>query len=143
MTLDISLCQHIHTIFITEVIEYGIIGIVRGTDGVDVQTFHAQYILFNFLRSNSASINRREVVTINTMEHHALTIDEQGAIVADTHLTETNLRTTTVDDAAVFVLQRQYEVIEVGSLSSPLVRSSNIHIQTQVTSNCCSGCCNG
>ena len=57
VTLDICLSQHIHTVLVAEVIEHRIVGIVRGTYGVDIQPLHAENILFNLLRSNGTTID--------------------------------------------------------------------------------------
>ena len=135
VTLDIGLSQHVHAVLVAEVVEHRVVGIVRGTYSIDIQALHAQNVLFNLLRSDGSSVDGREVMTIDTMEHHALAIDEQGAIGADAYLTEAYLATTTINDIALGVLQRQHEVVEVGRLSAPQLGSSDIHIEAQLSSH--------
>ena len=77
------------------------------------------------------------------MEHHALAIDEQGTVRTDANLTEAHLATTTIDDITITILQCQHKVIEVGSLGSPLVGGSDVHIQTQLSSHRGRSCRNG
>ena len=77
------------------------------------------------------------------MKYHALTIDEQRAIRTNAYLTEAHLATTTIDDITITILQCQHKVIEVGSLSTPLVWVGDIHIHAQFSSNRGRSCRNG
>ena len=143
VTLDICLSQHVHSVFVAEVIEHRIIGIMRGADGINIQALHAENILFNFFWGDSTAVNRRKIVTIDAVEHHSLTIDKQGTIIANTYLTEANLRATTINNLTLCIFQCQHKVIEVRCLCTPLVGSSDIHIQAQLSSHRGRSCRNG
>ena len=132
MTLHICLSQHIHTILVTQVIEDGIVGIVRGTDGINVQTLHRLDILFNLLCRDGTTIHRREVVTVHTMKDHTLTVDEKSTIIADAHLTEAHFATTNINRFPLRILQGQHQVIKVRSLCTPQFGSCHIHIEAQL-----------
>ena len=58
MAFHVGLGQHVHAVFVAEVVEYGIVRVVRGTDGVDIQALHAKDILLNFFGRDSTAIDR-------------------------------------------------------------------------------------
>ena len=129
MTLHVGLGQHVHAVFVAEVVEYRIIGVVRGADGIDVQSLHGFNVAFNLLRCDGSSVDGGEVVTVDAVEHHTLAVDGQGTVVADGYFTETYLRTANVDDIAIGIFQRQDEVIEVGCLGAPKQWSRDVHVE--------------
>ena len=131
VALHIGFCQHIHAVFVTQVVEHRVIRIVRCADGIDVQTLHGLDVLFNLLCRDGTSIHRREIVAVHTMEHHALAIDEERTIRTDAHLTEAHLAPTDINGLALLVLQGQHKVIEVGLLGIPLLRIRHIHVKAQ------------
>ena len=104
MTLHISLGQHIEAVLIAEVIEDRIIGIVTGAHCIDIEALHGLDILFNLSISDGTTIHRRKIMTVDTMEHHALAIDNQRTIATDAHLTEAHLTTTDILDMAFGIL---------------------------------------
>ena len=76
MTLYVGLGQHIHTVFVAQVIEHGVVGIVGRADSVDIQALHAQNVLLNLLGSDGTSVYWREVMTVHAVEHHTLAVDQ-------------------------------------------------------------------
>ena len=83
VTLHVGLSQHVHAILVAEVVEHRIVGIVRRTYSVDIQALHTQDILLYLLGSDGTSVDRRKIVTVDTVEHHTLSIDEQSTIAAN------------------------------------------------------------
>ena len=129
VTLHVGLGQHIESQFVAEVIEHRIVGIVRGAHSVDVQSLHGLQVFLDLLRRDGTAVDRREVVAVHAVEHHALAIDNQGTIAADAHLLEAHLRTTDVQRLSTSILQGQHQVVEVRRLSTPQARSRHIHIE--------------
>jgi len=58
VALHIGFCQHVETVFVAEVIEYGIVGVVAGADGIDVETLHRLDVLLNLSRRDGSAIDR-------------------------------------------------------------------------------------
>ena len=132
MALYVGLGQYIHAVFVAQVIEHRVVGVVGCTYGVDIQSFHAQNILLNLLGSDGTSVDWREVVTVYAVEHHALTVDQQRTIAGDGHLAEANLATTDINHLAPGILQCQHQVVEVGLFGAPFPGIRHVHIQTDV-----------
>ena len=141
VTLYVSLCQHIHTIFIAEVVENRIVGIVRGADGIDIQTFHAENILFYLLWGDGTTVDRREVVTVDAMKHHTLAVDEQSTIFTNAHLAEAHLAASPIDHVAVLVLQRYHQVIKIRLLGTPQLWSCDFDSHTHAGCHVFAGLC--
>ena len=104
---------------------------MRGTNGIDIEALHRLDILLNLFCRDSTTVDRREVVTVHTMKDHTFAVNQEGTIIADTHLTEAHLTTTNINGLTFLVLQRQHQVIKVGSLGTPLLRIRHIHVKAQ------------
>ena len=102
---------------------------MRGANGIDVQPLHGLDVLLYLRIGDGTSVLWREVVAVDTVEHHPLTVDDEGTVAADAHLTEAHLRTTHVDGLAIAVFQRQHEVVEVRRLSTPEFRCCHVHVE--------------
>ena len=95
---------------------------MRGAHSIDVQAFHRLNVFFHLFGSDGTAVDGREIVTVHTVEHHALAIDGQGTITADGHLLEAYLSTSDIDSLTFGILQREHKVVEVGRLSTPQLR---------------------
>ena len=104
VAFHVGLSKDIETIAVTEVVEDGVVGVVAGAHGVDVQALHRADVLFDFLRRDGTSVDGADVMTVHAMEHHAATVDEEGAVVADAHFAEADLAATDVNGLAIAVL---------------------------------------
>ena len=139
MTFNVCLGKHVEAIAVAEIVEEWIVGIVGSAYGVDVQTLHGAYVLFHLLAGYGSSIDRTEIVAIDTVKHHSLAIDEEGAIAAaNAYFAETNLTATNVYGIARSVLENYDEVIKIRLLGAPLARISNVHTEAYFrTCRCC------
>ena len=80
MTLHIGLGQYIQTILVAKVVEHRIVGIVRRTHSIDIETFHRLDVFFHLFSRDGTSIYRAEVMTVYAMEHHALAVNGQSTV---------------------------------------------------------------
>ena len=127
MALDVGLGQHVEAVAVAEVVEHGVVGVVRCAHGIDVQPLHGADVLLHLLGGDGTAVDGREVVAVDTVEHHAPPVDGEGAVAADGHLAEAHLAASDVVDVAGIVLQRQHEVVEVGRLSTPQAGGCYVH----------------
>ena len=139
MTLHIGFSQHVETVLVAEVVEDRVVGVVGGTHGVDVQSFHGLDVLLYLGIADGTSVDGGEVVTVDTMEHHAAAIDGEGTVGTDAHLAESHLAASDVDGLALRVFQHEHEIVEVGSLCTPQAGTFHVHVEAQLC--LCLGLC--
>ena len=120
VALNVCLCCHIDTIFITQLIPTWVIGIVRSTHSIHVQLLHYLNVLNHAVNTHHIATIRVEFVTVHTLDEDGLTIHEQ-LLVFDFHLTEANALRDTFQELAA-IIQGDAEIVEVRSLGCPLLR---------------------
>ena len=104
-----------------------------GADRIHVQAFHRLDVLFHLLGVDGAAVHRAEIMTVHTVEHHALAIDNQRTVGTDAHFAEAHLTATDVNGLSACIFQSQYKVIEIRGLGTPFFRIVHVHVQTQFT----------
>ena len=125
MALHVGLGQHIDAVLVAEVVEVGVVGIVRGAHGVDVQTLHSYHIVQHLLLRDGAASEPAVVVAVDAMQDDALAVDEQGTIITDAHRTESHLQHAAVD-YLIAMHECDAEVIEFRSLSRPRLNACDV-----------------
>lgn len=118
VALHIGLGEHIDTVFVAEVVEVWVVGIVRGADGVDVDALHVENLLLDFLVRDCAAGLLAEVVTVDTAEQNASAVYGEGTVIADTNLTETDFAAAHINDFIAF-LKGDDHVVELRGLGTP------------------------
>ena len=91
MAFHVGLGQDVQAILVTEFIEPGVVGIVAGSYGIDVEALHAEDVLLHLLITDGTSAHGTDVMTVNTVEHHASAVDEEGSVIAHANLAESHL----------------------------------------------------
>ena len=90
MGFQIRLRDHIKTVFAAQLREPGRIGIMAGTDGVDIRLLHDAQVEHGVHPRNHSSGKRAAVMTVDTLEFHRLFIDQHHAVFngdgTDSHL---------------------------------------------------------
>ena len=81
VTLLISLCSHVDTIFVAKVVPNGIIGIVTGADSVDIEALHNLNILNHALAAHHIATIRVQFVTVSTFYQYGLSIYQQLSVL--------------------------------------------------------------
>ena len=76
VALHIALVHNIEAVFVCQFIEIRVVGIVRGTDCVDICLFHKAHILQKSLLRNCPAVVGVEVVTVCATKHHRLTVEK-------------------------------------------------------------------
>ena len=87
VALDIGLGRQIEAVLVAEVVPAGIVGIVAGAYGIDIQIFHDLDILDHALYGDNVSAIGIEFMTIGTLDEDRLSVDEQLAAL-DLDMTE-------------------------------------------------------
>ena len=118
MTLHVGLGQHIDTILVAEVVEIGIVGVVRSAHSVDVQLLHELHVVLHLLAGHRASSHLAEVMAVDTMNNHPVAVHEEGTVVAHTYGTEAHFGAAYVDGLLAFG-KRYRKVVELRALGTP------------------------
>ena len=87
VALDIGLGRQIEAVLVAEVVPAGIVGIVAGAYGVDIQIFHDLDILDHALYGDDVTAIGIEFMTIGALDKDRLSVDEQLAAL-DLDMTE-------------------------------------------------------
>ena len=120
MTLLIRLSHQVDAILVTEVIPQRVVGIVTGTNGIDIKTFHDLDILKHAFTGDDIAAVRIHLMTVGTLDIYRFAVNQQLGIL-DLHLTEAHLLSDHL--TAVSDCQR----IEIRCLCCPL--AGVLHLQ--------------
>ena len=117
MALDVGLGYYVESVFVAQLIPTWIVGVVAGAYGVDVELLHDLDVLNHALHRYHIAMVGVELVAVSTLEVYGLTVYEH-LIILEFYLAETYLLTNCLNDVAIYELD--VEVVEIGSLCSPL-----------------------
>ena len=92
VTLHIGLSQHIQSQTVGQVIEVGIVGVVGCTHSIHIEALHLHKVGLNLSLGECTTTLLAEAVSVDTMKHHSVAIDEQSTVFTNTHRTETHLQ---------------------------------------------------
>ena len=127
VTLLIGFSYDIESVLVAKVVPDRVIGIVTGTHSVDIQLLHQLYVLNHTLTCHHITTIRVHLMTVSSLEENRLAIDQHLCIL-DFNLAETNLERDSLDSLArLGILHMNIEIIEVRSLSRPLLWVSEYH----------------
>ena len=126
VALHVRLGLHVEPVAVAEVVEVGVVRVVRGAHGVDVEALHQQHVAEHLLARHAASVHGRGVVAVHALELHGATIDPHRAGRTHLHFLEAEL-------ARADVLARgDDERVEVGILRAPEARVGDVQVQAAV-----------
>ena len=131
VTLLVGFCHHIDAILVAEVVPTRIVGIVTGSHGVDVQSFHQAYVLQHALHAYHVSTIRIHLMTVGSLDEYRLTVDQELAVLYF-HLAETHLdgcHTGTHVGSFANSRQRNLQGVEIRCFGCPLMRIVYLHRQ--------------
>ena len=147
VALLISLSNHVETIFVAEVVEIGIVGIVTGAHGIDIQLFHHGEVLNHTLATDHISTVGIHLVTVDSFNINWLPIHEES-VTHDLHLAESHALSDILHPSFVgfyllptyFLHSRRslhfcHEGVEIGCLGSPSLTVGEPHLGVK-TSGC-------
>ena len=77
MTLQIGLAFKIDAVFVTEVVEIGIVGIMRGANVVDVGALHHHHLFLHLLARNGMTAFGIRLMTVHTLQLQRLAINKE------------------------------------------------------------------
>ena len=102
VALLVGLGSHIDAVLVAEVVPYGVVRIVAGAHGVDVQALHDLDVLNHALTAHHVATVGIELVAVGTLDEHGLTIHQQLGILnlhaAEAHLLRDDLHGLLLDD---------------------------------------------
>ena len=123
----ISLSNNVESILVAKVVPNRVVRIVTSTHSIDIQPFHQFNVLKHTLTCHNITTVWVHLMTVSSLEENRLTIDQYLCILYF-NLAETNLEWDSLDSLArLSILYINIEVIEVRSLSRPLLRVSKFH----------------
>ena len=96
VTLQVGLSRQVDAILIAQVIPTGIVWIVAGTHGIDIQLLHDLDILDHALHRDDVAAVGIKFMTVGTLDEDRLTVDKQLAALdfnmAEAYLLSDNLK---------------------------------------------------
>ena len=127
VAFHVRLGLHVEPVAVAEVVEVGVVRVVRGAHGVDVEALHQQHVAEHLLARHAAAVHGRGVVAVHALELHGAAVDPHRAGRAHLHLLEAELA------GADVVARRDDERVEVGILRAPEARVGDVQVQAAVT----------
>ena len=80
MAFQVRLIHNVQTIFVTKLVEPGVIGIVSRSYGIDVVLFHHQHIPIHMLQSHNPSRLRMSFMAVYSPKHYRFAIYKHFAV---------------------------------------------------------------
>ena len=124
VTLNIGFVHNVDSIVIIQSVHAWVVRIMTRTNRVEVVTFHQQDVFYHAFHGNGFAVNRVSVVSVSTLEHYPLAVDEHLS-VAVFYLSEAILlRVNIASDGNV-------DGVEIRLLSTPEFRV--LHFEAEVS----------
>ena len=80
VALDIRLVDNVQAQLIRHLVEIGVIGIVRGPDGIEIILFHQSQILEDFIEADGLSTCGTMIVSIHSLNQQGLAVDQKLSV---------------------------------------------------------------
>ena len=119
VAFDIGLAHDIESVLVAKVIPTGIIAIMAGAHGIDIEFLHHLDVLDHALHADHITAIGVHLVAVHALKDNGFSIDQHLAVL-DLHLTEAHLLRNDFNDLLA-ITQGGVEGIEIGSLGCPLV----------------------
>ena len=118
MVLEVGLIAAVQTIVVKHSIHACIVGIVAGTNGIDIVALHQQNILQHVVGRNCTASYGVSVMTVHTLQDDTLAVDIKQR-TDDLHLADTHLGGECHHILAALVLLHDVQSVESRSLGCP------------------------
>ena len=128
VTLEVSLGYQVETCRVTQFVPTGVVGIVGGTYGIDIELFHDTNILTHALHADNIASIRVQLMTVDSLDEDGLTIDKQLSVL-DLHMTETDVLADRLYHTTV-LLDIDEQSVEIRGLGSPSLNLRNGLLKT-------------
>ena len=119
MSFEVGFSENVETVFIADLVETRIVGVVRGADGVDVVTLHQDDVLKHGVGCEGASEVAVEFMAVHAADHDDFAVDEEVAVF-EFDFTEPDLEGDDLRDGAFGILEGEEERVEVRRFRGPL-----------------------
>ena len=130
MTLDVGFVLEVEAVFVAQVIEVGVVGVVAQAHVVDVALLHEHYLVLHLPAGDGVARRGVVLVAVHALELHGLVVDVEiasgqpelvlvGRCLANLHLAYAEVGAHALNDLALAVLQRGHEHVAVGRLGAP------------------------
>ncbi len=116
--LKVGFIDDVETEFVAHVEPVGIVRIVRGADGVDVEALHRQRVEPHRFAVERLALRVVVIVPVHALDQDALAVDQQHP-VAHFDAAKTDARRRDLDSLALRTLQRDDEPVKVRRLRRP------------------------
>ena len=128
--LDIGFVQDVEAVLVGQVVPLGHVGIMAGANGVDVVLLHQPDVRDHHLARDHLAKIGIELVAVHAFDHQLLAV-EQNLIALDLRLPEADAPRDHFEDAALRVLQRENQLVEIRRLGGPFLRALDglLHVE--------------
>ena len=128
MAFQIVFCNHIKSVFITQIINHSIIWIMTGSDGVNVILFHGDNIFYNIFPCSMTSCKRTEFVAVYTLKDYSLSV-KHHKIVFHLKMPESHFLRNHLFQLSVCIPNLQKQIIKYRCLRTPEFWFFHIHMK--------------
>ena len=80
MALDVRLVDNVQAQLVRHLVEIGVIGIVRGANGIEIKLFHQSQVLEDFIEAIGLSTCGTVVVSIHSLNQYGLAVDQKLSV---------------------------------------------------------------
>ena len=134
MTFEVGFSLQVDTVFVAEIIEIGVIGVVRCAHVVDIGTLHHHHFLFHLLVCDGVTAFRVRLMSVDALQFQRLAVHEEVAScqsklivfstdVLNLHSSEANLCRNGLLRASLLVLQFGHQHVYLWFFSRPWLQS--------------------
>ncbi len=121
MCFNVRLIDHIEPVLVAQGIEVGMIGVVRGAHGIEVELLHQAHVLFHIGARHGMATGWVVLVSVYATDQQSLAVDPQLP-AANLHRAKTDLSAFDIEYLALAIFKAQYQGIEIGCFIGPFTR---------------------
>ena len=139
VALKVGFGFEIDAVFVAEIIEIGVVGIVRSADVIDVGTFHHHDFFLHLLAGDGVSCGRIGLVAVDAFQLQRLSVDKKIAssqlelVFAGWHIfdfngAEADLRRDSFNHTPLLVFEFSHKHVDVRLFSRPRLNVGQLRI---------------
>ena len=137
VALNVSLVLEVQAVLVGEVVEVGVVAVVREADMIDVAALHQHHLLLHLLPRDGMARRGIRLVAVHAFQFHGLSVDIEVATcqaelivacfcIANLNGADAEVGGGAVKELARLVLEFSHKDIAVGCLGTPKERLPDI-----------------
>ena len=127
MGFDVGFVEHVQPDAVGQLVEVGVVGVVTGPDGVEVEGLHQTEVLADLGVGDGLTVGGAVVVAVDAVQDYFLIVDLK-AVAAPAKVAEADIFTDHVYHLAPSVDELHDKAVEVGGLCRPGQRTGYLQV---------------